>query len=54
MFFWLRLFDSLAQYVELIFETVADIKNFMVVLACLMMMFASGLYVLQINRLGRL
>ena len=31
LFFWFRLFDSLAQYVDLIFSTVNDIRNFMYV-----------------------
>jgi len=43
MFFWFRLFDGLAQYVDLIFSTVYDIRNFMYVLFALMLMFGSGL-----------
>ena len=51
MFFWFRLFDSLAQYVDLILQTVNDIKHFMYVLFAIMLMFASGLYILQLNRM---
>ena len=50
MFFWFRLFDNLAQYVDLIFQTTYDIKNFIFVLLSLMFMFGSGLYLLNINR----
>ena len=44
MFFWFRLFDSLAQYVDLIMQTVYDIRFFMYVLFALMLMFGSGIY----------
>ena len=52
LFFWFRLFDSLAQYVDLIFETIKDIKNFMIVLGCIMAMNGSALYLIQINSLN--
>ena len=52
LFFWFRLFDSLAQYVDLILTTVSDVKNFMVVLGALIVMFASGIYMLQLNRMN--
>ena len=51
MFLWFRLFDSLAQYVDLIFQTVYDIRNFMYVLLAVMLMFGSGMHLLQINRI---
>ena len=51
LFFWFRLFDSLAQYVDLIFRTVRDIGNFMKVLVSLSLMFMSGFYMLQLNRM---
>ena len=51
MFLWFRLFDSLAQYVDLIFSTVNDITNFMYVLLAIMFMFSSGMHLLQINRI---
>ena len=43
---WFRLFDSLAEYVDLIFQTVHDIKNFMYVLLAVMLMFGSGMYLI--------
>ena len=46
LFFWFRLFDSLAQYVDLIFQTVEDIGNFMTVLISLVLMFMSGFYMI--------
>ena len=52
MFLWFRLFDSLAQYVDLIFQTVYDIRNFMYVLLGVMLMFGSGMYLIQINRIS--
>ena len=51
MFFWMRLFDSLAQYVDLIIQTVEDIQNFLGVMLELLFMFGSGLYLLNLNRL---
>lgn len=51
-FFWFRIFDSLAQYVDLIFQTAFEIRNFMLVLMSLLFMFGSGLYVIQINRMS--
>lgn len=52
MFFWFRIFDSLAQYVDLIFQTAFEIRNFMFVLVSLLFMFGSGLYLIQINRMS--
>mmetsp|Transcript_28775 Transcript_28775/g.38367 ORF Transcript_28775/g.38367 Transcript_28775/m.38367 type:complete len:155 (+) Transcript_28775:245-709(+) len=46
MFFWFRLFDSLAQYVDLIFQTVNDIRNFMIVLFAIIITFMSGFYMI--------
>ena len=50
LFFWLRLFSSLAEYVDLIISTIRDIQNFMIVLAIFMVMFFSGFYMIQLNR----
>ena len=50
LFLWFRLFDSLAQYVDLIWETIKDIRFFIYVLLALMLTFGSGLFMLQINR----
>ena len=49
-FFWLRLFSSLAQYVDLIVSTVSDILYFLAVLAIFMVMFFTGFYMIQLNR----
>ena len=51
MFLWFRLFDSLAQYVDLISETIADIGSFMFVFSELMVMFMMVFYMLQISRI---
>lgn len=50
IFFWFRLFDSLAQYVDLIIQTVSDIRNFMTVLLAIVGMFMSGFYMIELNR----
>mmetsp|Transcript_17994 Transcript_17994/g.24132 ORF Transcript_17994/g.24132 Transcript_17994/m.24132 type:complete len:209 (+) Transcript_17994:2080-2706(+) len=50
MFLWFRLFDSLAQYVDLIAETIYDIQNFIFVFLELMVMFMVVFYMLQISR----
>mmetsp|Transcript_15150 Transcript_15150/g.20560 ORF Transcript_15150/g.20560 Transcript_15150/m.20560 type:complete len:104 (-) Transcript_15150:131-442(-) len=52
LFLWFRLFDSLAQYVDLIFTTVNDIGNFMKVLVALVFMFMTGFYMIEVNRLA--
>ena len=44
MFFWMRLFDSTAQYVDLVIETVIEISQFMKLLALLILMFSTGIY----------
>ena len=51
LFFWFRLFDSLAQYVDLIFQTVYDIKYFMCVLISILLMAVAGFQVIQTNRI---
>lgn len=51
LFFWLRLFDSTAQYVDLIIETVMDISEFMKLLLLLIIMFSTGIYLVELNRL---
>ena len=48
---WFRLFDSLANYVALIFKTLSDVKPFMYVLGTIMLMFHTGFFLLQINRI---
>ena len=51
MYFWLRISSGLAFYVGLINATIAEIQSFVVVLASLMLLFGSGMYLLQVNRL---
>ena len=51
MFFWLRLFDSSAQYVDLIVDTVLDISEFAKMLLLLLVMFSSGVTIIQYNRI---
>ena len=46
LFFWLRLFSSLAQYVELILMTFSDIKYFMSVLILFLVMFFLGFFMI--------
>ena len=50
LLFWTRLFDSTAKYWDLIIQTVIDILPFMGILIVLLLMFNSGLYVIQFNR----
>ena len=49
--FWLRLFDSTAQYVSLVLRTVSAIFSFMVVLLMFMCAFGTAMYLLQVNRI---
>ena len=51
MFFWLRLFDSTAQYVDLIVNTVIDISEFSKMLFILLVMFTCGITIIEYNRL---
>ena len=51
LFYWLRLFSSLAQYVELILMTFSDIKYFMSVLILFLVMFFLGFMMIQKNRI---
>ena len=50
LLFWTRLFDSTAKYWDLIIQTILDILPFMGILIVLLLMFNSGLYIVQINR----
>lgn len=49
--FWLRLFDSTAQYVSLVMRTVSNIFSFMIVLLMFMFAFGTAMYLLQMNRI---
>ena len=51
IFFWFRLFDSTAQYVDLVIQTVVDIGQFMKILVLLLLTFSSGVYMIQVNRI---
>ena len=46
MYFWFRISSGLAFYVGLINATISEIQNFVVVLASLMLLFGSGMYML--------
>ena len=48
---WLRLFDSMAQFVSLIFETLLEIKEFILVLFIFIISSGSALYLLNLNRI---
>ena len=52
MLLWFRLSNRLAPYVDLIFQTIIDILDFIIVLVILMLMFGSGMHQLQINRIS--
>ena len=45
-FYWLRISETLAQYVDLIEMTFSDIANFMKVLILFLLMFFSGFYMI--------
>ena len=49
-FYWFRLFDGLARYVDLIGATISDIAKFMLVFFELFVLFALVFYMLQISR----
>ena len=51
MFYWLRLFDRTARYIDLIIDTVRDIGIFALILLLLLILFASGIYMIQLNRM---
>ena len=50
LFYWLRTQKSLAFYVDLITQTMIDIKPFMVVLILFVMTFHSGTFMIHLNR----
>ena len=49
MFYWLRLFDSLAFYVHMVAETVYDISNFIILFFLCVLTFAHAIFVLNRN-----
>ena len=50
MFDWLRLFESTAFFVLLMIETLADIKDFMVLIMVSLLMFGLPMTILNNNR----
>ena len=46
LFFWLRLFDRTAQYVDLIISTAVEISDYMLLLYLLLFMFGTGIYMI--------
>ena len=51
MIFWLRLFDSTAQYVSLLLRTIRSISSFMILMMMIMLAFATALFMLSLNRI---
>lgn len=49
--FWLRLFDTTAQYVSLVSRTLRDITSFMIILIIVLFALGTSLYLLQVNRI---
>lgn len=45
-FYWVRIFEHTAHYVDLILETASDIKYFMIVLGIFGMSFLAGFYMI--------
>ena len=53
IFYWMRLFSSLAYYVKLIYQTIADISAFMLMVLIILTSFGCFLYVCNRNLTGR-
>jgi hypothetical protein len=49
VFYWMRIFTSLAYYVNLIVQTISDSSYFMVMVMIIICAFANFFYVLNIN-----
>jgi hypothetical protein len=49
VFYWMRLFSSLAYYVKLIQQTITDSMNFMLMVAIIVFSFANFFYVIDRN-----
>lgn len=47
LYYWLRLFPELAFYVEMIAETVKDIRHFLVIFVLCIVVFANAFYALN-------
>jgi hypothetical protein len=48
LYYWMRLFPGLAFYVTMISETIADIKNFLIMFLMCIGMFANAAYTLSL------
>ena len=48
-FDWLRMFESTAFYVSLLYRTLKDISDFMILFFVALAMFGSVMYMLQLN-----
>jgi hypothetical protein len=53
IFYWMRLFQSLAYYVKLIYQTISDISAFMLMVLIILTSFGCFLYVCNRNLTGR-
>ena len=49
--YWSRMFDRLAKYWDMILQIFSDIGGFIIILFLMLCLFASALYMLQINRI---
>jgi len=49
VFYWMRLFSSLAYYVKLITDTVIEMSNFMLMVLIIVLAFANYFYVVNLN-----
>jgi hypothetical protein len=49
VFYWMRLFTSLAYYVKLIMETIASSLPFMLMVLIILMSFSNFIYVINVN-----
>lgn len=49
LFDWLRLFESTAFYIELLFKTLKDIRVFIIIFLVALAMFGSSMFFLQCN-----
>ena len=51
LLFWLRMFDNYSKFWDMIIEVFKDVTYFLLILVIMLFMFASCLYLLQINRI---
>ena len=53
VFYWMRLFESLATYVNLIQRTIADCLKFMALVLIIVFSFANFFYVINLNMIDK-